>query len=371
LPVKLIVFCFSILLVVITLACATTTPIPTITPTPDLETTPTPDLTQPSTISVLQLPDIADVVEQVKPSVVSIVSTFTTTNFFGEEIITTGSGTGIIIDDQGTVITNNHVIFGATSALVTTQDGSQLTAILVGGDPYTDVGILRVPDLTLPPATLGDSSHVRVGEWVIAIGNALALEGGPTVTLGVVSALGRNIDVRLGITLYDLIQTDALINPGNSGGPLLNVSGEVIGINSAGLRGPVNGGQEAEGIGFAIRIDKAIPIAEQLLEHGRVLWPWIGISLADLDPETAAQFNLPMRQGVVIMQTIRNGPAWDAGLQPGDIILQLNKYKTPSVRELSRLLHQVFKTGDTIVATIFRDNTESLFEIKLQTRPSG
>ena len=364
---KLIAFCLSIWLVVVTLACVTTTPIKTPLPL----TTPAPDLTQPSTISILEWPDIADVVEQVKPSVVSVVSTFTTTNFFGEKIITTGSGTGIIIDDEGTVITNNHVISGATSALVTTHDDRQLTAVLVGGDPYTDLGVLRVPDLNLPPATLSDSSHVRVGEWVIAIGNALALEGGPTVTLGVVSALGRNVDIGPGITLYDLIQTDALINPGNSGGPLLTVSGDVIGINSAGLRGSVNGGQEAEGIGFAIRIDKAIPIAQQLLDHGRVLWPWIGVSLADLDPEAATQFKLPIRQGVVIMQTILNGPAWSAGLQPGDIILQLNEHKTPSVREISRLLHQVFKTGDAIVVTVFRNGTESLFEITLETRPSG
>ena len=317
----------------------------------------------------LQLPNIADVVERVEPSVVAVVSRFVSRDMFGRESEQFGSGTGIIIDDQGHVLTNNHVIAGATNIIVTTYDNRQLEAEIIGGDPFTDVAVLKVASKDIQPASLGNSSRLRVGDWVIAIGNALALEGGPTVTLGVVSALGRNVDVTQGVTLYDLIQTDAIINPGNSGGPLLNLKGEVVGINSAGFRGTLPGGQEAEGIGFAIRIDTALPLAQQLIENGRVLWPWFGVRLGDLDPAAAARAGLPIRQGVVVGEAIRNGPAWKAGIRSGDILLALDDNKTPTVRELSRLLRQVFKVGDTVTAHVFREDREMNFQLTLGTRP--
>jgi len=183
-----------------------------------------------------------------------------------------------------------------------------------------------------------------VGDWVIAIGNALALPGGPTVTVGVVSALGRSLDVSPQVTLYDLIQTDTVINPGNSGGPLLNLRGELIGINTAVQRFSESG-TPVEGMGFAIDMATASSVSEQLVSLGRVRWPWMGAFLVDLDPEGAARAGLPVREGVVVRGLVRGGPAEQSGLKLGDILLSMKGHKVDSLRELTRLLRQEFEAA--------------------------
>ncbi|MFQ5796632.1 MAG: S1C family serine protease [Candidatus Bipolaricaulia bacterium] len=312
----------------------------------------------------LLLPNIVDVVDQEGSSVVSVVAEVVTRGAFGRETQGFQSGTGIVMDDQGHILTNNHVIAGASNVTVTTLDGRQLEATIVGGDSSVDVAVLKVEKADLQPAALGDSSELRVGEWVIAIGNALALEGGPTVTLGIVSALGRNVDSQPGVTLYDMIQTDTIINPGNSGGPLLNLKGEVIGMNTAVLRG-----DRVEGIGFAISMSTALPIAQQLIENGRILWPWLGVGVQDLDPESAARLGLSIRQGVIIAQVVEDGPAEKAGIKEGDVVMSLDDIETPSVRELLRIL-RMYRAGDTITAKVVREGNELEFQVNLALRPA-
>jgi S1-C subfamily serine protease len=302
---------------------ATATPAPTqdiATPTPvagpgDAQDRPTDSpATPPSTaVTVLQLPNVADTVERVRPAVVSLVTEVVLRDRFGMVRRDFGSGTGVIISEDGLVITNNHVIEGAAKIIVTMDDGSQMEAEMVGADRLSDLAVLRLPgtyDTFLP---LNDDIHLRVGEWVIAIGNALALPGGPTVTVGVVSAMGRTIGGSDGTPLYDLVQTDTSINPGNSGGPLINMNGDLVGISTAVLRGGDFGRPRFEGIGFAINMETAIEVSEQLIKDGKVKWAWMGVFLADLTPDMAAQFGLPIREGVIIQDVLQGGPSDKAG----------------------------------------------------------
>ena len=376
-----IILAQSMVVVWLVVGCVTVTPQEPIatqdsTPAPDntpaFTTSHTPAVTQLPAGSGFHLPNIADMVQRVKPSVVAIVSEFGTRDLFGREGSTFGTGTGIIFDDQGHILTNNHVIadpttgYRAKKVMVTTSDYRQLEASIIGGDLFTDVAIIKIDATNLQTSTFGDSSKLRVGEWVVAIGNALALEGGPTVTLGVVSALGRTLMVQPGVTLDDLIQTDAIINPGNSGGPLLDLNGNVVGMNTAGLRGLLPSGQEAEGIGFAISINTAIPIANELLETGVLIRPCLGVFVNNLDPTAAARVRIPLRYGIVIIDTIRDGPAERSGIKSGDILLALDDYVTPNVQELGRLLQRTFKIGDAVTARIFRGGEALDFRVTLE-----
>jgi S1-C subfamily serine protease len=213
---------------------------------------------------------------------------------------------------------------------------------------------------------------LRVGEWVIAIGNALALPGGPTVTVGVVSALGRSIESAPGVTLYDLIQTDTPINPGNSGGPLLDLNGNLIGINTAVLRNEASGAR-VEGIGFAIDIETAMEVSQQLIDLGRVRWAWMGVLLADLVPEVAAQLRLPIREGVVISRTVIDGPSAQAGIEPGDVVTTIGGHDVATVSDLTRLLRREFEAGQTVEVELFRNEegggSSRKFQIRFGERP--
>ena len=236
--------------------------------------------------NMLQLPNIADTVERVRPAVVSIL---TEVAVQGRRQPSFSSGTGVIFDESGLVLTNNHVVEGGTEITVTLDDGTQIVAETVGADRLSDLAVLRLPENGYPFLSLQGNGKLRAGDWVIAIGNALALPGGPTVTVGVVSALGRSIEASPGVTLYDLIQTDTSINPGNSGGPLIDLAGNLVGINTAVLRGAGQGGQiSVEGIGFAINVETAQQVSQQLVELGRVRWAWMGVFLADLVPEVSS-----------------------------------------------------------------------------------
>ncbi len=302
-----------------------------------------------------------------RSAVVSIVAEVPVQDIFGRRSSRFGSGTGVIFDAEGLVLTNNHVIQGAQNITITMDDGSQTTAKLIGGDRLSDLAVLRLPDGEHPYLPLNLDRSLRVGEWAIAIGNALALPGGPTVTVGVVSALGRTIESEPGVTLYDLIQTDTPINPGNSGGPLLDLNGNLIGINTAVLRNESSGAR-VEGIGFAIDIDTATQVSQQLIDLGRVRWAWMGVLLADLVPEVAAQLGLPIREGVVITRTVIDGPSGRAGLQRGDVVTTIGGHDVATVSDLTRLLRQEFEAGQTVDVEVFRnrDNGGSIQTLQLE-----
>ena len=342
------------------------TPEATVVPTQTPMPSPTP--VPPTPVLVLQLPNVADTVEQVRPAVVSIVAEIVTSGFFGPRS-SFGSGTGIIFNPQGLVLTNNHVIAGSDNIVVTLDDGTQLEAEVVGSDLLSDLAVLRIPADDYPFLPVDPDVQLRVGEWVIAIGNALALPGGPTVTVGVVSALGRTIESSPGVTLYDLIQTDTVINPGNSGGPLINLQGSLIGVNTAVQRLSPSG-TTVEGIGFAINTETAALVSEQLVELGRVRWAWMGVILADLIPEVAAEVGLPIREGVVIQNTVIDSPADRAGIRPGDIVLSMDGKKVATVSDLIRLLKQEFRAGQEIDVELFRDGVISTVRMELGERPT-
>ena len=317
----------------------------------------------------VQLPNIADTVEHVRPAVVSVVAETVFRDIFGDEHRQFGSGSGVIFDPQGLVLTANHVVEDATRVSVTSDDGSQTEAEILGADPWSDLAVLKIPGNNHPFIPLGSDVPLRVGDWAIAIGNALALPGGPTVTVGVVSALGRSLEFSPEVTLYDLIQTDTVINPGNSGGPLLNVRGELIGINTAVQRFSPSGAP-VEGIGFAIDMATALSVSEQLISLGHVRWPWMGAFLVDLDPEGAARAGLPVKEGVVVRGLVRGGPAEQSGLKLGDIILSMKGHKVDSLRELTRLLRQEFEAGHVVEVELFRDGSKSKLFLFLAERPN-
>jgi len=317
---------------------------------------------------MMQLPNVADTVERVRPAVVSILSQVVAASRFGLRE-GSSSGSGVIFTPDGLVLTNNHVIEGAQSITVTLDNGVQLEAEIVGVDRLSDLAVLRIPEGEYTFMPVSDDIGLRVGEWVIAIGNALALPGGPTVTVGVVSALGRSRDAIGGTTLNDLVQTDTVINPGNSGGPLVSLRGELVGINTAVLRGGSRGSTPIEGISFAINMDTVSQVSAQLIELGHVRWAYMGLNLDDLTPEIAARANLPIREGVVVLGVGPDGPSDRAGILRGDIILSMDSQKVGTVIDLLRLLRQEFETGQEVELEIFRDGSNFTLPMVLGERP--
>lgn len=309
------------------------------------------------------LPSIAELVQRVEPAVVSIQVKSREAGFFGQ-VETTASGSGVIFREDGYILTNNHVVGGATSIKVFLFDGMELDANIVGTDKNTDLAVIKVDEKGLPSMPLGDASKLRVGDWVVAIGNALGLPGAPTVTVGVVSALGRTLQTDPDVTLYDLIQTDAAINPGNSGGPLINLSGEVVGINTAVLRG-----QDAQGIGFAVSAGTAIPVANQLVSNGRVLRPYLGIGAGEVNRAIAAQMDLSVREGVLVVRVESGGPADRAGIRKDDVIVALDGQPTPSFLAMQRLLLSQFKVGQRINVAVARGKDQKQFTLTLGEFP--
>ena len=280
-----------------------------------------------------------------------------------------GAGSGFIYDAAGYIITNNHVVEGAQQLKVVLPppDNRSFTAQLVGRDPQTDLAVLKIDGTDLPTVPLGQSSQLRVGEWVVAIGNALALPGGPTVTQGVVSATGRDEQEpgsqqgTAGPTLYDLIQTDAAINPGNSGGPLVNLQGEVIGVNTL-------GSTQAQGINFAIAIDGARPIIQQLRQSGQVTRGYLGIGGATVTPALAANLGLAAQEGVVLGQLDPNGPAAQAGLRQGDVIVGLGDTTVRGLQDLQNALTTRYQPGDTVGVKVDRNGQTQTVQVTLAQR---
>jgi len=257
-------------------------------------------------------------------------------------------GSGVIIDaDAGYIVTNHHVIEGADEIAITLHDGQQLEATIVGSDPEADVAILKVDHDNLTHVPFADSSKLRVGDFTIAIGNPFGL--GQTVTSGIISALGRT---GLGIEGYeDFIQTDASINPGNSGGALVNLRGELIGINTAIL---ASGGAGNVGIGFAIPINMVRELADQLIEYGEVRRGMLGVIMQNLTPELAGAFGLDMHQGVVISQVIEDSAASKAGLKAGDVVSEINGFPVKSASAMRNMVG-LMRVGAKMDIVVIRD----------------
>jgi Do/DeqQ family serine protease len=266
-------------------------------------------------------------------------------------------GSGVIVDKEGYILTNNHVVEEADKIKVRLNDGREFTATLKGQDSRTDLAVLHIKAKDLPVATLGDSDKLEVGEWAIAIGSPFGLEH--TVTVGVISAKGRS---GLGTGTYeDFIQTDASINPGNSGGPLLNIDGEVIGINAMII-------QPGTGIGFAIPINMAKQILNDLIKQGKVVRPWLGISVQDLTPEMAEQFQVKEKEGVLIAQVHQGTGAEKAGLVSGDIIKSVDDKAIKNVNELIKEI-QKKKVGQKVTLSVVRGGKPMTIEITTTAMP--
>lgn len=306
---------------------------------------------------------ITRVVEQVGPAVVTVVSTVPgQTMFFGQASDQTVSGSGVFISDQGYILTNNHVIEGAKHLVVILSDGSQQDATLVGADAYADLAVLKVDGPVPAFATLGNSDLLKSGETVIAIGSPLG-DFKNTVTVGVVSATGRSIEANQGYSMEGMIQTDAAINQGNSGGPLVNLAGEVVGINTLIVRSS-GSGTVAEGLGFANSSNTAQAIVTQILEHGYVARPYLGIRWQQITPDIAAAYNLPVQWGVYITQLVPNSPASDAGFQRGDIITRIGEISLDSSHSYINALFQ-YQPGQQVQVQVVRGNKTIELSVKL------
>ena len=326
----------------------------------EIDSTPTPTIK--SQQMLVGSRSIADLVDSVAPAVVSIVTQVDQRSFFGTTR-TTGSGSGVIFNENGYILTNNHVVEDAAAISVTLFDGRELDAKLIGRDSRTDLAVIRIDEENLSVASLGDAAQMRVGEWVVAIGNALGIPGAPTITVGVVSAKGRFLDTSDG-TLSGLIQTDASINPGNSGGPLISMKGEVIGINTAVWRG-----DDAENIGFAVSTETAKPVADQLIKNGRVIRAYLGVSLTELDRPTAIEMGLKIREGIVVRTVTPGTPADIAGIQSEDVIVGLGSHSVPDLVALERLLIGTFSPGETTDVDLVRGSDDLKVEITLGENP--
>lgn len=307
------------------------------------------------------LPSIADVVAKVKPSVVAINTQFTGYDIFNRPFTQEGAGSGWIIDEDGIIVTNNHVIEGAKSITVTLADGRILTAEVSGTDYLTDLAIVKVNAGSLPAASLGDSSKLRIGEWVVAIGNPLGL--GISAKEGIVSRLGVTMPLGGGQTLYDLIETSAAINPGNSGGPLVNMAGQVIGITSVKIA--MSG---VEGMGYAISSRAAGAIVEELITRGYIIRPWLGVGLHTVDQWIASRYNLAVNEGALVTQVDPGSPATKAGLEGGNVITGFDSQKITSADGLIQAIHSA-EIGQRVKLTFWRGETQEVTYAVLAESP--
>ncbi len=299
------------------------------------------------------LPGIADVVAKVKPSVVAINTEVITYDLFNRPSTQEGAGSGWIIDENGIIVTNNHVIEGAENIAITLDDGRIFSVDIntVATDPLTDLAILKIAAENLPAVSVGDSNELRVGDWVVAIGNSLGER--ISATNGIVSALEVSLSVSSGQTLYDLVQTDAAINPGNSGGPLVNMAGEVIGITS--IKIATVG---VEGMGYAISINTALPIIEDLVAIGYVIRPWLGVVLYTVNEGIANRFELAVNQGSLVTEVAPNSPADKAGFEPGDVIVGFEDREIANTGDLIQAIRGT-QIGQMVKITYWRDETKS------------
>ncbi len=302
-----------------------------------------------------------DIVRLLRPSVVHIATSLDAGMNTLIQPVPEGVGTGVVLDEEGHILTNNHVIQDAQHIVVTLSDDQRYPAILIGRDPRTDTAVIKIAAVGLIPARLGVAAELEVGESVIAIGQALGLRGGPTVSKGVVSAVGRSLATDPQMTIVDLIQTDASINPGNSGGPLVNSRGEVVGINTAILL-------ESQGIGFAINIDDARTVAEQLMNKGYVERGFMGFSPIDLTSAIISQTGLELPEevieGILVYSVTRRYPAHKAGLMRGDVIVEMGGQPIMNTGKLSKFLIDHLP-GEIVEVTFYRGMRRLTTEVTL------
>jgi serine protease Do len=318
--------------------------------------------------------DIVNVVKKTMPAVVNISTVTLVEDFFFGVYPQSGIGSGFIIDPKGYILTNYHVVKGARKIDVTLSEGKKYTGKIVGYDKRSDLAVIKIDAENLPYLPLGDSDKLEPGQFAIAIGNPYGLNR--TVTLGIVSALNRTIIEPNGVRLENLIQTDAAINPGNSGGPLINIKGEVIGINTA-IK------SDAQGIGFAIPINKAKEIANKLIKEGKITYPWIGIRGYAITSDMLDYIKFPVNKGVVIAEVVPGSPADKAGLKGGNRVIYVDgtqiivggdiitKIDGKSVESMEALRSEIQKrkVGDTVEITYIRNGKEYTVKIKLEAMP--
>lgn len=293
-------------------------------------------------------------------------------DFFGElpeqEYNRMGLGSGVLIDKEGYILTNEHVISGATEIKVKLSDGREFDAEVKGIDQRSDLAVIKINAHNLPVVPLGNSDNLQIGRWVVAIGNpfGFAIENPePTITLGVVSALHRYVPALLQRerSYDDLIQTDAAINPGNSGGPLVNLDGEVIGINTAIIS--TSGGYQ--GLGFAIPINKVKRILPKLIKGEKIIYGWLGVSIQDLNEDLRTYFRVNEKEGVLIVKIYKDSPAEISGLKEGDLILAFNKQTVKAARDLIRLV-SFCQVGEIVSLNILREGREKTIGVKIEKR---
>ncbi len=304
---------------------------------------------------------VTGAVEKVIPSVVNISEVKLIRDAYLNVHPVPGVGSGFIIDDKGYILTNAHVVYGSHEIKVALEDGGIFEGKIRGIDTITDLAVVKIEAKGLPVPEMAKNDGIKIGQMAIAIGSPLGLVGGPTVTAGVISALNRSIQTEVTF-MEGLIQTDAAINPGNSGGPLIDSGGVVIGINSAII-------PFAQGIGFAIPIQPAMWVAEQLMEHGEVTRPWISISAVDVNPKLVAYYRLPTDKGVVITNVLPGGEADKSGVQIGDILVQIDDIAINNVRDLIKVINK-HKPGDRVAIELFRGPGKIQLETMLEKAPS-
>jgi serine protease Do len=303
---------------------------------------------------------IVEVIEKVTGSVVNVNTVKVFHDVFYRVVPVKGMGSGFILDERGYILTNNHVIEKAERIVATLTDGRVLEGKLAGACRTTDIAVIKVDGNELTSAELGDSDNLKVGQRVFAIGNPFGLAGGPTVTSGVISALNRTIHSQKGV-FRDLVQTDAAINPGNSGGPLINAKGEVIAISTAII-------PYAQGIGFAIPINAAKTSSTDIILHGAVMRPWLGITGLNITGKVADYYELPVSKGVLVANISSNSPADKAGMRRGDIIVEFDSKDVNRVEELQNILLER-RPGDKAELTILRGLRRGRLEVILERLP--
>ncbi len=314
---------------------------------------------------------VADIVQRVSRAVVTVVNEQQATGFVGAgELQPYGTGTGIIIDDQGHVVTNNHVVEGSQEIKVIFADGTEQKATLLGTDSFADLAVVKVDGQVPATVPFGNSDNLRPGDRVIAIGSALG-DFTNTVTEGIISALNRTLQTESGHNMENMLQHDAAINPGNSGGPLLNLNGDVVGVNTAVVR-QAEPGVTAEGLGFAIPSNTVRDIATQIITNGKVVRPYIGITYEPLTPRAASANNLPIDHGVVVTNVQDGSPASQAGIQQNDVLTKINDQDIDSDHPLENQLFH-FNVGDTVNVEVYRASTGKTmtFTVTLATTPDN
>ena len=305
---------------------------------------------------------ITDAIAAISPSVASVESLRIAGRHGRRLFAAPAAASAVVFDGSGYLITNQHVVEDSTQLKVHLADGRELPGEVVGGDEVTDVALVKVDATGLPAVRQGDSESLKVGQVVLAIGNALGLPGGPTVSAGVVSALGRPLPGS-DFIFEGLIQTDAAINPGNSGGPLLDLSGAVIGINTAMV-------PFAQGVGFAIPVHAVARIAAELRGKGRVVRPWIGVQVADLRPPLALQYGLEPNSGLLVADVVAKSPSHRAGIRTGDVLDRVGPFPVHTVRELLAALSK-FPVGSDVEIGFRRRGSVLSASVPLQENPEA